>query len=50
MQDFAVTVEKLKSMYDLERFILEQESLQLKVPTLEEAMRRLLPERLYITS
>ena len=45
MQDFADTVEKLKSMYDLERFILEQESLQLKVPTLEEAMRRLLPEK-----
>ena len=37
--------EKLKSMSDLERFILEQESLQLKVPTLEEAIRRLLPEK-----
>ncbi len=45
MQDFADTVEKLKSMYDLKRFILEQESLQLKVPTLEEAIRRLLPEK-----
>jgi cell division septum initiation protein DivIVA len=43
MEEFSETVDKLHSMYDLERFITEQERLQKRVPELEEEIRRLKP-------
>ena len=43
MEELGDTVEKLHSMYDLERFITEQERLQKRVPELEEEVRRLKP-------
>jgi len=43
LEEFGETVDKLHSMYDLERFIGEQERLQKRVPELEEEIRRLKP-------
>ncbi len=43
MEELGDTVEKLHSMYDLERFITEQERLLKRVPELEEEVRRLKP-------
>ena len=43
MEELGDTVEKLHSMYDLERFITEQERLLKRVPELEEEVRRLNP-------
>ena len=43
MEELGDTVEKLHSMYDLERLITEQERLQKRAPELEEEVRRLKP-------
>jgi hypothetical protein len=43
MEELGDTVEKLHSMYDLERFITEQERLLKRVPELEAEVRRLKP-------
>jgi chromosome segregation ATPase len=43
MEEFSDSVQKLLSMYDLERFIAEQERLIKRVPELEEEVRRLKP-------
>ena len=44
MIEMGDAVEKLHSMYDLERFITEQEFLQKQVPLLEDQIQRLMPE------
>ena len=43
MEEFSDSVQKLLSIYDLERFIAEQERLIKRVPELEEEVRRLKP-------
>ena len=45
MAEMGDAVEKLHSMYDLERFITEQEFLQKRVPQLEDEIQRLAPEK-----
>jgi len=45
MQDMTDTVEKLHSMYDLERFISEQEYLQKRVPELEDQLIKIRPAK-----
>jgi uncharacterized protein YoxC len=41
MEEFSDSVQKLLSMYDLERFIAEQERLIKRVPELEEEVRQM---------